>query len=169
MADPRAQISLELTLSIEAFALLTSTSPTSSSLLSEAMHGYDGWFMKMPNGDHAIVEIRKLLEYCLNSQHPRGRNKARVFASVGIREVDAEIKTFIGSSSTSIVALLSCVFLLFTSPECVFGPNPLPKQQGRAFARRPWKDRADFAAGTSIGTSHWVLSVVLLSKLRPSC
>lgn len=46
--------------------------------------------MKLPNGDHAIVEIRKLLEYCLNSQHPRGRNKARVFASIGIREADAE-------------------------------------------------------------------------------
>src|ERR1700693_498103 len=46
--------------------------------------------MKLPNGDHAIVEIRKLLEYCLNSQHPRGRNKARVFASVGIREADAQ-------------------------------------------------------------------------------
>ena len=46
--------------------------------------------MKLPNGDHAIVEIRRLLEYCLNSQHPRGRNKARVFASLGIREADAE-------------------------------------------------------------------------------
>jgi len=79
-----------LTLLIEAFALLTSTSTTSSSLLSEAMRGYDEWFMKLPNGDHAIVEIRKLLGYCFNSQHPRGRNKARVFASVGIREADAE-------------------------------------------------------------------------------
>ena len=46
--------------------------------------------MKLPNGDHAIVDIRKLLEYCLNPQHPRGRNKARVFASVGVREADAE-------------------------------------------------------------------------------
>ena len=46
--------------------------------------------MKLPNGDHALVDIRKLLEYCLNPQHPRGRNKARVFASVGIREADAE-------------------------------------------------------------------------------
>jgi hypothetical protein len=46
--------------------------------------------MKLPNGDHAIVDIRKLLDYCLNPQHPRGRNKARVFASVGIREADAE-------------------------------------------------------------------------------
>ena len=46
--------------------------------------------MKLPNGDQAIVDIRKLLGYCLNSQHPRGRNKARVFASVGINEADAE-------------------------------------------------------------------------------
>ena len=37
-----------------------------------------------------IVDIRKLLEYCLNSQHLRGRNKARVFASVGIRDTDAD-------------------------------------------------------------------------------
>src|ERR1039458_1933095 len=46
------------------------------------------------------------------------------------------------------------------------GQNPLPKQQGRALRRLPWKDRADFAAGTSIRTSHWALLVVLLSKLR---
>jgi hypothetical protein len=72
------------------FALSTSTVTTSSILLSEAMRGYDEWFMKLPNGDRAVVDIRKLLDYCLNSQHPRGRNKARVFASVGIRESDAE-------------------------------------------------------------------------------
>jgi hypothetical protein len=46
--------------------------------------------MKLPNGDQAIVGIRKLLDYCLNSEHPRGRNKARVFAAVGIREAEAE-------------------------------------------------------------------------------
>ena len=46
--------------------------------------------MKLPNGARAIVGIRKLREYCLNPQHPRGRNKARVFASVGIRDADAE-------------------------------------------------------------------------------
>jgi hypothetical protein len=45
--------------------------------------------MKLPNGERAIVDVRKLREYCLNSQHPRGRNKARVFASVGIRDADA--------------------------------------------------------------------------------
>lgn len=46
--------------------------------------------MRLPNGDRAVVDIRKLEGYCLNPQHPRGRNKARVFASFGIREADAE-------------------------------------------------------------------------------
>jgi hypothetical protein len=46
--------------------------------------------MKLPNGERAIVDVRKLSDYCLSPQHPRGRNKARVFASVGIREADAE-------------------------------------------------------------------------------
>jgi hypothetical protein len=47
--------------------------------------------MKLPNGERAIVDLRKLQEYCLNTDHPRGRNKARVFASVGIRQSDAEV------------------------------------------------------------------------------
>ena len=46
--------------------------------------------MKLPNGALAIVDIQKLRVYYLNPHHPRGRNKARVFASVGIREADAE-------------------------------------------------------------------------------
>jgi hypothetical protein len=46
--------------------------------------------MKLPKGEHAIVDIRKLQAYCLNSQHSIGCNKARVFASVGIRQTDAE-------------------------------------------------------------------------------
>jgi hypothetical protein len=46
--------------------------------------------MKLPNGNVAIVDLRKLQAYCLNPQHPRGRNKARVFASIGIRVSDVE-------------------------------------------------------------------------------
>ena len=45
--------------------------------------------MKLPNGERAVVEIEKLRSYCLNPHHPRGRHKARVFASVGIRDGDA--------------------------------------------------------------------------------
>ena len=59
-------------------------------LLSETLCVYDGWFMRLPSGDEAVVDIRKLLDYCLNPQHPRGRNKARVFVAVGIKVSDAE-------------------------------------------------------------------------------
>jgi hypothetical protein len=37
--------------------------------------------MKLPNGDRAVVDISKLRDYCLSADHPRGRHKARVFAS----------------------------------------------------------------------------------------
>jgi hypothetical protein len=33
----------------------------------------------LPHGDRAILDIRKLEDYCLNPAHPRGRHKARVF------------------------------------------------------------------------------------------
>jgi len=32
----------------------------------------------------------KLLDYCVNQQHPRGRNNAQVFASIGIQRAEAE-------------------------------------------------------------------------------
>ena len=38
--------------------------------------------MRLPNADRAFVDIQKLREYCLNPAHPRGKHKARVFASV---------------------------------------------------------------------------------------
>lgn len=47
--------------------------------------------MKLPNGERAIVDGRKLQEYCLNPHHSRGRNKARVFASVGVGQAEAEV------------------------------------------------------------------------------
>jgi hypothetical protein len=47
--------------------------------------------MKLPNGERAIVDMRKLEGYCLNAQHSRGRNKARVFASVGVHPADAKM------------------------------------------------------------------------------
>lgn len=48
--------------------------------------------MKLPGGEHAVVDLAKLRNYCLNERHPRGRHKARVFASVlGLTRQDAEI------------------------------------------------------------------------------
>ena len=34
---------------------------------------------RLANGDQALVDLRKLEEYCLSPVHPRGRHKARVF------------------------------------------------------------------------------------------
>jgi hypothetical protein len=46
--------------------------------------------MLLPNGKHAIVDIRKLRDYCLNPDNPRGSAKARVFAgALGITAKDA--------------------------------------------------------------------------------
>lgn len=48
--------------------------------------------MKLPNGDRAVVDMRKLRDYCLSARHPRGRHKARVFASaLGIYDGDADL------------------------------------------------------------------------------
>jgi len=38
--------------------------------------------MKLPNAARAIVDIEKLRDYCLSESHPRGKHKARVFATV---------------------------------------------------------------------------------------
>ena len=37
--------------------------------------------MKIPNAKHAVVDIRKLRDYCLNPLHSVGKRKARLFAS----------------------------------------------------------------------------------------
>ncbi len=47
--------------------------------------------MLLPNGENAIVDIRKLHNYCLNPDNPRGSNKARVFAAtLGVTAAEAE-------------------------------------------------------------------------------
>jgi hypothetical protein len=45
---------------------------------------------RLPDLAHAILEIRKLADYCLDSSHPRGRHKARVFRqALGADQSDA--------------------------------------------------------------------------------
>jgi hypothetical protein len=47
--------------------------------------------MKLPNADRALVDIRKLRDYCLNPASPRGQAKARVFhAALGVGAADAD-------------------------------------------------------------------------------
>ena len=43
----------------------------------------------IPNAARAVVDSRKLRDYCLNMEHPRGRHKARVFlAALGLTRED---------------------------------------------------------------------------------
>ena len=45
---------------------------------------------RLPNPEDAVVELRKIRDYCLSVDHPRGRHKARVFAAVlGLTAEDA--------------------------------------------------------------------------------
>ncbi len=47
--------------------------------------------MKLPNGDRVIIPMEKLLGYCLNPNHIRGKHKARVFEAVlGITAANVE-------------------------------------------------------------------------------
>jgi hypothetical protein len=47
--------------------------------------------MTIPNAEHAVVDIRKLRDYCLNPMHDEGQHKARLFAIVlGMTTDDAE-------------------------------------------------------------------------------
>ena len=48
--------------------------------------------MILPNANSAIVDIKKLEGYCLNTSHPRGKHKAKVFFSfLGLTLHDAEL------------------------------------------------------------------------------
>jgi len=38
--------------------------------------------MFIPKAENAVVDIRKLREYCLNSKHDDGKHKARLFSSL---------------------------------------------------------------------------------------
>ncbi len=47
--------------------------------------------MNLRGAERAVVDVNKLRNYCLNPAHPRGRHKARVFASaLRVVQSDAE-------------------------------------------------------------------------------
>ena len=47
--------------------------------------------MLIPNADSAVIDIRKLRDYCLNPSHDEGKHKARLFATIlGVGIDDAE-------------------------------------------------------------------------------
>jgi hypothetical protein len=46
--------------------------------------------MRLPNCEQAIIDLRKLEDYCLSQAHRRGRDKATVFRhALGINQTDS--------------------------------------------------------------------------------
>jgi len=63
----------------------------------------------LPNANSAIVDIKKLEGYCLNTSHPRGKHKAKVFKSVlGLTINDAKL---LSTKLKEIVSKVDSVFL----------------------------------------------------------
>jgi hypothetical protein len=57
--------------------------------------------MKLPNADRAIIDLRKLRDYCLSPAHRYGRHKAKLFANaVGIRYRPASLNVADGRKGT---------------------------------------------------------------------
>ena len=65
--------------------------------------------MKVPNPDRAVVDIRKLTNYCLSHEHLRGKHKARVFLSA------------LGMTSAHAGELRDVLLNKVRSEECVVG------------------------------------------------
>lgn len=48
--------------------------------------------MQLPNAENCRIDEWKVRDYCLSSQHPRGKHKARVFESaLGLTAADAPL------------------------------------------------------------------------------
>jgi len=95
--------------------------------------------MKLPNGTRSIVDIRKLRDYCLDPDSPKGRNKARVFASA------------LGLTQDSADFLRRALLRAAAEEECVFGEQD---NYGRRYT-------VDFIVETSHGRrrvrSGWIV------------
>ena len=48
--------------------------------------------MRLPNADQAIIDRRKLTDYCLSPEHDDGRHKARLFQDIlGLNHENADL------------------------------------------------------------------------------
>jgi hypothetical protein len=81
--------------------------------------------MKLPNGDQAVIDPRKVTDYCLSPDHDEGKHKARVFQELlgvtldnGQRLLDA-LKEVAGNrmpSSGSSTSTASVMWSILSSP-----------------------------------------------------
>lgn len=92
---------------------------------------------ELPDRELAILELRKLSDYCLNPAHPRGRHKARLFRdALGIGPHDA---TWLRKALLSGLAGAKAEF----AGRDQFGTRwrcdiPIARQERRAVVRTVW-------------------------------
>lgn len=108
----------------------------------------------LPNARSAVLDLRKLEEYCLSRLHPRGRHKARVFQeALGIgRSQAAWLKRQILSALTEAEAV--------DLDSDVYGRHwrvdiPLARQDRRVVIRTLWLMRNGESAPRFV--TCWVL------------
>ena len=94
---------------------------------------------KLPNPRDGVVDVRKLRDYCLSLDHPRGKHKARVFASaLGLAADDAE-------------ELRAALLFAALSGEAISGGND-------QYGERYMLDfEMETAAGTAMVRSAWIV------------
>ena len=106
--------------------------------------------MKLPNAYNAVIDLKKLKDYCLNLKHPRGKHKARVFQSLlGINRDDAEIlrvKILEGIANNDCLVGESDVYGIRYSVDF-----PIDVKERNALVRTTWiiKNKEDFPRLTS--------------------
>ena len=96
--------------------------------------------MKVPNAEHAIVDIAKLRDYALNVSHREGKHKARVFAAA--LDIKAEDADWLRSTLLGAVVQHDCALGGKTS----FGQRypvdfPIMREDKQATVRSVWNIR----------------------------
>ncbi|MGO9741795.1 MAG: DUF6883 domain-containing protein [Roseiarcus sp.] len=97
---------------------------------------------RLQNGDRAVLDIRKIEDYCLDPLHPVGRNKARVFRdALGIERSEA------GALREEFLEAVRTVAGVPAGAD-KWGPRwsvdvPISRQDRRAVVRTIWMVRVD--------------------------
>jgi len=98
--------------------------------------------MRLPNAEKALIDLRKLRDYCLNPLHPEGRHKARVFAAaLGIGRQDADWLQAAIQAAIQETAVVHAETLLYGARYTV--DIALVRNNAQAVVRTGWIVRAN--------------------------
>jgi hypothetical protein len=109
---------------------------------------------RLLHSDEAILDIRKIEDYCLNTSHPRGRHKARVFReALDLQRSDA-------SWLRDVLLEAACLNEAFQVAEDAWGTHwrldvTIRRQRKSAVVRTIWIVRAGESAPRFV--TCWVL------------